>query len=69
MSETALGGPYRVSELVDVTDKTIEATLNAQASAGFRFDSIHFVTTAGKSRPSMAYIFFISTAPVADRAS
>jgi hypothetical protein len=50
--------PYRVVELADVSDGTIEEALNRESRDGFRFESIHFVTQQGSRRPSMAFLFF-----------
>ena len=50
--------PYRVVELTDVTDRTVEEALNRESGDGFRFESIHFVTHAGSRRPAMAFLFF-----------
>ncbi len=53
------GSPsYRVEELSDVSDRTIEEALNRATKDGFRFDSVHFVTQPGNRRPSMAFLFF-----------
>ncbi|GAB4236786.1 MAG: hypothetical protein OHK0028_13820 [Deltaproteobacteria bacterium] len=56
------GAPWRVVEVVDVSDRAIEEALNAAAGDGWRFDSVHFVTQPGSRRPAMAFLFF--TAPV-----
>ena len=52
--------PYRVVELSDVSDKTLEEALNQATGEGFRFESIHFVTQPGGRRPGMAFLFFTS---------
>ncbi|RJP23150.1 MAG: DUF4177 domain-containing protein [Deltaproteobacteria bacterium] len=52
--------PYRVVELPDVSDRTIEEALNREAAEGFRFESIHFVSQPGSRRPTMAFLFFTS---------
>jgi len=49
---------YRVEELSDVNDRTIEEALNRASKDGFRFESVHFVTQPGNRRPSMAFLFF-----------
>ena len=49
---------YRVAELSDVNDRSIEEALNREARDGFRFESIHFVTQPGNRRPTMAFLFF-----------
>ncbi len=55
--------PYRVVELADVSDKTIEEALNLAAGEGCRFDSVHFVTQPGSRRPTMAFLFFTRSEP------
>jgi hypothetical protein len=59
--------PYRVVELTDVTDRTVEEALNREVGDGFRFESIHFVTHAGSRRPSMAFLFFTREGPPGER--
>jgi hypothetical protein len=49
---------YRVVELSDVTDRTLEEALNRAATEGLRFESLHFVTQPGNRRPAMAFLFF-----------
>lgn len=60
---TAAAGPagkgaYRVEELSDVNDRTIEETLNRVTRDGYRFESVHFVTQPGNRRPTMGFLFF-----------
>jgi len=50
--------PWRVIELADVCDRSIEEALNATAADGWRFESVHFVTQPGNRRPMMAFLFF-----------
>jgi len=50
--------PWRVIELADVCDRSIEEALNAAAGDGWRFESVHFVTQPGNRRPTMAFLFF-----------
>ncbi len=50
--------PWRVVELTDVCDRAVEEALNAAAGAGWRFESVHFVTQPGSRRPAMAFLFF-----------
>ena len=54
--------PYKVVEIADVTDLSVEEALNAWTAEGYRFESIHFVTQPGNRRPSMAFLFFMSRA-------
>lgn len=59
MSDPATGkAPWRVVELTDVCDRTIEEALNAATGDGLRFESVHFVTQPGNRRPAMAFLFF-----------
>lgn len=50
--------PWRVVELADVCDRSIEEALNAAAGGGWRFESVHFATQPGNRRPMMAFLFF-----------
>ncbi|MEW6719960.1 MAG: DUF4177 domain-containing protein [Thermodesulfobacteriota bacterium] len=58
MAERDAGPAYRVVELVDVSDRTIEEALNREAGEGWRFESVHFVTQPGNRRPAMGFLFF-----------
>ncbi len=49
---------YRVVELSDVCDRTIEEALNRVTEDGYRFESVHFVTQPGNRRPTMGFLFF-----------
>jgi hypothetical protein len=53
--------PYRVVELSEVSDRAIEEVLNRESAAGYRFESVHFVTQPGSRRPTMAFLFFHGT--------
>jgi hypothetical protein len=55
--------PYRVVELADVSDRAIEEALNRETAAGYRFDSVHFVTQPGSRRPTMGFLFFTRVEP------
>ncbi len=50
--------PYRVVELSDVSDRSIEDALNRVTADGYRFESVHFVTQPGNRRPTMGFLFF-----------
>jgi hypothetical protein len=52
---------YRVTELTEVCDRSLEDALNREAASGFRFESIHFVVQPGNRRPTMAFLFFSLT--------
>ena len=54
--------PWRVVELTDVCDRSIEEALNSAAGDGWRFESVHFATQPGNRRPMMAFLFFIRDA-------
>ena len=58
MTESGGASPYRVAELADVNDQSIEEVLNREAREGYRFESIHFVVQPGNRRPTMAFLFF-----------
>lgn len=49
---------YKVVETSTVTDEEIENLLNEWTSQGYRFESIHFVTSDSSRRPKMAFLFF-----------
>jgi len=49
---------YRVTELTEVSDQSIEEALNKGVRDGYRFESIHFVVQQGNRRPTMSFIFF-----------
>jgi hypothetical protein len=50
--------PWRVVELADVCDRSIEEALNMATGDGWRFETIHFVTQPGNRRPTMAFLLF-----------
>lgn len=50
---------YKVVEIVDVTDVTIEEALNRWSGKGYRMESVQFVTQTGSRRPSMAFLVFV----------
>jgi hypothetical protein len=54
--------PWRVVELTDVCDRSIEEALNAAAGDGWRFESVQFVTQPGNRRPVMAFLLFTRAA-------
>lgn len=59
MSDRATGkASWRVAELTEVNDRTIEEAMNAATGGGWRFESVHFVTQPGNRRPAMAFLFF-----------
>jgi hypothetical protein len=58
VAERAAGAAYRVVELTDVCDRTIEEALNRETGEGWRFESVHFVAQPGNRRPTMGFLFF-----------
>jgi hypothetical protein len=58
MASATGGAPYKVIELGEVTDRSIEEALNGALAEGCRFESIHFVSQQGSRRPVMAFLFF-----------
>ena len=51
-------GAWRIVELTDVCDRSVEEALNRATGEGWRFDTVHFVTQPGNRRPVMAFLFF-----------
>ena len=49
---------YKVIELGNVTEETIEETLNEWSSKGWRFDGMQFAMRDSSRRPSMAFVLF-----------
>ena len=49
---------YKVVELSNVTDETIEETLNEWTAQGWRFDGLQFAMRESSKRPSMAFVLF-----------
>ena len=50
---------YKVIELGNVTEETIEDTLNEWTAKGWRFDGLQFAMRESSRRPSMAFVLFI----------
>lgn len=50
---------YKVIELGNVTEETIEETLNEWTGKGWRFDGLQFAMRESSRRPSMAFVLFI----------
>jgi len=57
-TDPGVAPPYRVAELTEVSDQSIEEALNREVRSGYRFESIHFVVQPGNRRPTMAFLFF-----------
>jgi hypothetical protein len=49
---------YKVVELNDVSDVSIEGTLNEWSAQGWSFETMHFAMRESSKRPSMAFISF-----------
>jgi hypothetical protein len=49
---------YKVVELSNVTDETIEETLNEWTAKGWRYDGLQFAMRESSKRPSMAFVLF-----------
>ena len=57
-TDSGVALPYRVVELTEVSDQSVEEALNREVRDGYRFESIHFVVQPGNRRPTMAFLFF-----------
>ena len=53
-----MGIRYKVVELSDVTDESIEEALNEWTSQGWVLDTMHFAMRESSKRPSMAFLSF-----------
>ncbi|MBJ6726989.1 DUF4177 domain-containing protein [Geomesophilobacter sediminis] len=49
---------YKVIEINNVSEDTIEDALNEGTSEGWRFDGLHFAMRESSKRPSMAFVIF-----------
>lgn len=49
---------YKVVELSNVTDETIEETLNEWTAKGWHYDGLQFAMRENSKRPSMAFVLF-----------
>lgn len=49
---------YKVVELSNVTDETIEETLNEWAAKGWQYDGMQFAMRESSKRPAMAFVLF-----------
>ena len=54
----AVGLRYKVVELTDVSDESIEAALNKWSGQGWSFETMHFAMRESSKRPSMAFLSF-----------
>lgn len=58
---------YKVVEVADVTEESLERVLNHWTREGWRFDGMHFVVRETARRPSMAFLLFIKGSAEAER--
>lgn len=49
---------YKVVELSNVTEETIEETLNEKVTEGWSFDGMQFAMRESSKRPAMAFLLF-----------
>ena len=51
---------YKVVELANVSEETIEEALNEWTRKGWQFDTLQFAMRESSKRPSMAFLIFTS---------
>lgn len=49
---------YKVVELSNVTDESLEEALNEWTAQGWQFDGIQFAMRESSKRPAMAFVLF-----------
>jgi len=49
---------YKVIELSNVTEETIEEALNETTAKGWSFDGMQFAIRENSKRPAMAFLMF-----------
>lgn len=49
---------YKVVELSNVTEESIEEALNEWTAKGWRYDGMQFAMRESSKRPSMAFLLF-----------
>jgi hypothetical protein len=49
---------YKVVELSNVTEETIEEALNEKVGEGWNFDGMQFAMRESSKRPAMAFLMF-----------
>ena len=54
---------YKVVELANVGEETIEEALNEWTAKGWRIDTIQFAMREASKRPAMAFLIFASEVP------
>jgi len=50
---------YKVVEISQVDDLSLEKNLNEWTEKGWHFDRLQFAMSDGSRRPTMAFLFFI----------
>jgi len=51
---------YKVVELSNVSEETIEETLNEWTGKGWQLDTLQFAMRESSRRPAMAFVIFTS---------
>lgn len=54
---------YKVVELSNVTEETIEEALNETTAKGWNFDGMQFAMRESSKRPAMAFLMFTREEP------
>jgi hypothetical protein len=49
---------YKVVEISNVSDATLEETLNDGTRKGWRFEGVQFAMRESSKRPAMAFVIF-----------
>ena len=57
---------YKVVELSQVTDESIQNTLNIWVKEGWILENIHFAMRDSSKRPSMAFVLFTKEKDIED---
>jgi hypothetical protein len=52
---------YKVVEISDVSDESIEKVLNEWTAQGWTFDTLQFAMRDSSKRPAMAFVLFTRT--------
>ena len=53
-----MASEYKVVEISEVSDQSIEKVLNEWTRQGWTFDALHFAMRESSRRPSMAFVTF-----------
>jgi len=57
---------YKVVEISNVDESSLERTLNEWVPKGWAFDGVQFAMRESSKRPSMAFVFFTKLGHVAE---